>query len=91
MTDMPTSGNPLNLTEGQAVDIGEQSFTKHIAFVSPHYGERLMLCYLSGCLAVITHWMIKTAGGKATFTILQELADLALDDELKKGKDNAVG
>jgi hypothetical protein len=86
MVNMPTQDNPYNLTEDQAVDIGEQAFNEHVGHVEGCYiGKPLVRAYLCGCLAVITHWLIKNSGGKQAFEILTEMADIAIKSDLPEG------
>lgn len=87
MANMPIKDNAFNLTEDQAVDIGSEAFTEHVAHVAACYiAKPIMRAYLCGCLAVITKWLIKNSGGQQAFEILTEMADLALKGELPDGE-----
>lgn len=74
------------ITEDAAVDIGEKAMREHADFIQPNYGDKLTRAYLCGCLAVITHWLIKNCGPERAFEILTEMADCAISEKLPKGK-----
>jgi hypothetical protein len=80
---MPIGDNPFSLTEDQSVDIGEEAFRSHIKFIAAAYKSKpIVRAYLCGCLAVLTHWLIKECGSRQAFAILTEMADLAVKSDL---------